>query len=71
MTNIKKFNRFYTRYRFLNRAWSQDDELSTEFYKIVRPKTTYSGGHSSYMTAGGHPFTGAVFLMEYAMYNAY
>jgi hypothetical protein len=62
MTNIKKFNLFYIRYRFLNRAWIQDDEFSIELYEIARPKTTYSDGHRSYMTAGGHLFKRAVFI---------
>ena len=61
MTNVKKFNLFITRYRFLNRAWSLDDELSTELYKIAQPKTTYSGGHTN-MTPAGHVFGGAVFF---------
>ena len=44
MTNIKKFNSFYTRYKFLNRVWSQDDEFSTEFYKRVRHERSVHTG---------------------------
>lgn len=70
MTNIKEFNLFITRYRFLNRVWSLDNELSTELYKIAQPKTTYSGGHTN-KTAAGNVFRGAVFFLECTMYNAY